>query len=132
MRKFALVLALASTAVASPALARDGSAYMGVDAGVMRPQALKLDFVSSVRTTPDAEELRHKWGWDADLVGGYDFGMFRVELEAGYKRANVKHVTLLAPAADVFGVPFGFLPADGRTSVGSGMLNALLDFGGNG
>src|SRR5690349_24004003 len=133
MRKFALVVALASTAIASPAFARDGSAYLGVDAGIMRPQALKLDFTTAgTGTIKDAYELRHKWGWDADLVGGYDFGMFRVEVEAGYKRAGVKNAILDASAARVYGLPFGLLPSDGRTTVGSGMLNALLDFGGNG
>ena len=28
-------------------------------------------------------------GFDVDVIGGYDFGMFRVEGELGYKRACI-------------------------------------------
>ena len=41
MRKF-LLAAVATAAVATPAIARDGSPYIGADIGVMKPQDTKL------------------------------------------------------------------------------------------
>ncbi|MEQ1688247.1 MAG: flagellar motor protein MotB, partial [Sphingopyxis sp.] len=43
MRKLAVALALASTALTSPALARDDSWYVGVEGGVMLVEDLSLD-----------------------------------------------------------------------------------------
>ena len=42
MRKLAISLALASTALASPALARDDQWYVGVDGGAMIVEDLSL------------------------------------------------------------------------------------------
>ena len=42
MRKLAVTLALASTALASPALARDDTWYVGVDAGASVVEDLTL------------------------------------------------------------------------------------------
>ena len=33
---------------------------------------------------------KHKMGYDVDVVGGYDFGMFRLEGELAYKKATRK------------------------------------------
>ena len=43
MRKLAVVLALASTALASPALARDNSWYVGVEGGAMIVEDIDYD-----------------------------------------------------------------------------------------
>lgn len=138
MRKLALVIALTSVAIASPALARDGSAYLAVDAGVVKPERLTLDYRNATTTVDKAVELRHKIGLDVDLVGGYDLGMFRVEIEAGYKRARVNDAGVLPDALFAQGLAVtpaeipGTFTADGRTTVGSGMLNALVDVGSDG
>ncbi|HZF42141.1 MAG TPA: flagellar motor protein MotB, partial [Sphingomonadaceae bacterium] len=42
MRKLAMVLALSSTALATPVLARDGSFYIGVEGGAMIVEDLDL------------------------------------------------------------------------------------------
>ena len=76
--------------------------------------------------------LRHKWGYDVDAVFGYDFGMFRVEGEFAYKRAQVKNVlvqdtvlhAVLAP-----GIGVADFNSDGNSNVLSGMINGLIDLG---
>ena len=86
----------------------------------------------------DVASVKYKTGYDVDLIGGYDFGMFRLEGELGYKRAKAKSlrvndafVTALNTGAgtDFFGGDFDI---GGKTSVLSGMVNGLVDFGGNG
>ena len=50
MRKLAIGLVLASTALASPALARDDQWYVGVDGGAI----LVADLALAIRTLPNA------------------------------------------------------------------------------
>lgn len=110
MRKLALAAALATSALATPALARDNSWYVGVDAGVLLVEDQDIRFNPGV-TVPDVDY--HK-GYDFDANIGYDFGSFRLEAEAAYKRAKV----------DLDKSGFG-----GAASALSFMLNGLLDFG---
>ena len=70
MRKFAIGLALASTALASPALARDDQWYVGVDGGAMIVEDLNLD----IGTVNDAATINTDKGYDFGGVVGYDFG----------------------------------------------------------
>src|SRR5258708_36592349 len=102
-----------------------------MDAGVMKPWSLDLRFTNSAVSVDNGERLRHKWGYDVDAVFGYDFGMFRLEGEFGYKHASLKSATV-APAA----LAAALIPAapttygsTGRSNVLSGMVNALLDLG---
>jgi len=125
MRKLAITVALATTAIAAPALARDGSPYVGVEGGVMLVEDTEYDYTDPTISIDNAYTLDHKTGWDADLVGGYDFGMFRVEGELGYKRASVDDVRVDALIANN-SFPYD---ADGHSTAWSAMLNALLDFG---
>ena len=75
-------------------------------------------------TLNDGVSIKHKTGIDADLIGGYDFGMFRLEAETGYKHASINSVSL---NESYFGVPRA--DAGGHTSALSAMANGLLDFG---
>lgn len=128
MRLPALAAALASTIIASPALAVDNAAYVGVDVGVMKPTTSKIDFDNGLISADNSIRLRHKVGWDADFVVGMDLGMVRVEFETAYKRAGMKSARIdPAPAAAVFALP-GRYDNDGRVKVASGMINALGDF----
>src|SRR5947209_10728795 len=131
MRKLVIAAALVSTALATPAFARDGAAYVGIDAGVMKANSLKLKFTNSATSVSDAVRLKHKWGYDLDAVFGYDFGMFRLEAELAYKHARVNRASF-APAA-LTATRAALTPtsysADGRDNVLSGMVNALLDLG---
>ena len=116
MRKLALAAVLATSALATPALARDNSWYIGADAGVVLVEDQDITFTpgnggAASNTVPGVDY--HK-GFDVDGNIGYDFGGFRLEAEAAYKRALV----------DLDKSGFG-----GSASALSFMLNGLLDFG---
>lgn len=115
MRKLALAAVLATSALATPALARDDSWYIGVDSGVTITEDQDITYTpgygAAASQTTSADY--HK-GWDVDGVIGYDFGGFRLEAEAAYKRAKV----------DLDKSGFG-----GAASALSFMLNGMLDFG---
>src|ERR1700761_1459455 len=101
MRKLAVAVALASTALATPALARDKAWYVGVEGGAMIVEDIHFD----INGAPDAMKIDHDYGYDVDGQVGYDFGMFRVEAEVGYKSANVSGIrsTLPIPAYNAGG-----------------------------
>ncbi|WP_345907671.1 OmpA family protein [Sphingomonas sp. UBA4815] len=130
MRKLAIVLALASTALASPALARDKSWYVGIEGGGMIVEDIDYD-VTGTRT--GVASVDHDYGYDVDAVMGYDFGGFRLETEVGYRRATVdgfSSTTLTNTGIGAGTVPAGnYDYAGGSTSALSFMLNGLLDFG---
>src|SRR6478672_7757957 len=143
MRKY-LLAAVAAAAIASPAAARDNSGYVGIEGGVMMPRDMNLDatvvYGGNLGTISYNEGISvdYKMGYDVDLIGGYDFGMFRLEGELGYKRAKLKSATvdnafltgINTPSGNTFGTTSFDL--NGHTSVLSGMVNGLVDFGGNG
>ena len=81
MRKLAIAMALASTALATPAVARDNSWYVGVEGGPMIVEDIDLDYDDGTLAINDAINIDHNTGFDVDLIGGYDFGAFRVEGE---------------------------------------------------
>ena len=92
-----LIAAAAAAVLAAPAMARDNSPYIGIEGGVLFPQKQNLD--GSVDfTNPAATDVgparigsvKGKTGFDLDIFGGYDFGMFRLEGELGYKQAKLK------------------------------------------
>ena len=127
MRKLAIAMALASTALATPAVARDKSWYVGIEGGVMLVEDTKFDlsydYEGQSYDFDDAFSIDHNKGVDIDLIAGYDFGLFRAEAEVGYKRAGIDdiQVSSLISDADVVG--------DGSVRVWSAMANVLLDFG---
>jgi opacity protein-like surface antigen len=127
MRKLAIAVALASTAVATPALARDGSGYIEADFGPMIAEDLSLDYNDGTLNIPGGARVDHKIGWDVGLVGGYDFGLLRAEGELAYKRAALDELSL-DPRISGINDNLGF-DLDGHASVLSGMINVLLDFG---
>jgi opacity protein-like surface antigen len=130
MRSIMIAAALASAAFATPALARDGSAYVGIDAGVESPSSLRLRMTNPRVSINNALQIKHKLGYDVDAVFGYDFGLIRLEGELGYKHADLKHAVMDQAAALQYGpIPGGCCDATGTDSVLSGMINGLLDFG---
>src|SRR3546814_7382227 len=70
MRRLAVAVALASTALASPALARDNSWYVGVGGGVMLVEDMDLD----IGSIDNAGTVEHRKGYDFEGTVGYDFG----------------------------------------------------------
>ena len=132
MRKLAVAMALASTALATPALARDDTWYVGVEGGGMIVEDLRFD----IGTVRGAGTIDHNYGYDVDGVIGYDIGRFRLEAEVGYKNATVDSYrsTVNTFVTGGNGAPSGIGPgtydyAGGRTTALSFMANGLLDFG---
>ena len=172
-----ILFASAALVIATPALAADGSGYVGLEGGVLFPQhmngtytstftqtaqspaagtaaaapgtgavgTLPTAFTTLPATTVGTAETRFKTGYDIDAIAGYDFGMFRLEGELGYKKANVKDfsqstafttavATGLTPTGTLtttaFTYPTGSLATfnlSDNVNVWSGMINALLD-----
>ena len=136
MRKLAIAVALASTALATPALARDKAWYVGVEGGAMIVEDIHFDITTGTTVTKDAAQVDHDYGYDVGGNVGYDFGMFRIEAEVAYKSANIKNwrSTLRTGAFNsaggaVFAVPGSYNYAGGTTSALSFMVNGMLDFG---
>jgi outer membrane protein OmpA-like peptidoglycan-associated protein/opacity protein-like surface antigen len=134
MRKLAVILALATTALSTPALARDDAWYVGVEGGAMLVEDIDFD----IGTTPRAAGVDQDAGWDVDASIGYDFGGFRAEAEVGYKQAgiNTYRSGLTTPVYLANGsigspqLPAGsFNYAGGQSSALSFMVNGVLDFG---
>jgi opacity protein-like surface antigen len=181
MRTYLLAVSVAA-AIATPASARDGSAYVGIEGGILLPNdnrgAFSTIFTQStqtpapgtaaaapgtgvVGTLPTAlatapasvtsgGTVEYKLGYDVDMIGGYDFGMFRVEGELAYKRSNFHRFTedqLFRSVVTTALVPTGTTTPTGQTvfvfptddaaafnlgrraTILSGMINGLLDFG---
>ena len=117
MKRYLLAAtALAAVAIATPASARDRSAYFGLEAGALFVSDTDVDFNAA---PADDLDIDHKMGIDGDIIAGYDFGMFRAEAELGYKRSEHKDYEDIVGAFD----------ADGRSSVYSIMANAMIDVG---
>ncbi len=140
MRNY-LLAAAAATVLASPAVARDGAPYVGIEGGVMWAKDFDVDvdgeFLFDNGETITEEDfsdeisLDHKTGIDLDMIAGYDFGMFRLEGELGWKKANLDEGE--SEALDDLDDE-GFLvdddfDLDGSTKALSFMVNGLLDFG---
>ncbi|MCA1654713.1 MAG: flagellar motor protein MotB, partial [Sphingomonadales bacterium] len=89
MRKllFATAASMAFAIPAAPAMAADGAPYVGIEGGLMKARPSDWDRRTSAGYF-DYLDVHHKLGYDVDGIVGYDFGLFRVEGEVGYKRAK--------------------------------------------
>lgn len=128
MRKLAIVMALASTAIAGPALARDKAWYIGVEGGA----AIVEDIKFTIAGVPDAATAKQKKAYDVDGIIGYDFGMFRLEAEVAYKESRADTYTNSVTTFRATGIapaPAGTGAYSGKTNALSFMINGLLDFG---
>ncbi len=140
-----LLAAVAAAAIATPAMARDNSAYVGIEAGVMAPRDTAIDTTNffPTTTTPsgtsrfdDAADIDYDLGFDGDLIAGYDFGPFKAEVELGYKRASIDHLSIDGPWLFAINSVLNVTPditdpefdIGGSASVVSGMVNGLFDF----
>ncbi len=150
--RYAILLATVLS-VASPAMAQDGGPYVGVEGGVAFPRSTDYDVSATrVQTVPTGNGLLgqtvtttntlyrngfnadYKTALDVDAIAGYDFGFLRIEGELGYKRTRVRNFSasnsLLADTntAPISGAAASSFPFGSRTSVLSGMADALLDY----
>ena len=131
MRKIALGMAVAATALAAPALARDGQAYFGADIGYADPEDHKVINGGF----DDGSEIQEDDGAALGAFIGYDWGAIRTEAELTYYKYFPDSVT-----AGVLGMPIydtvppyqrGDYEAIGNSKIVTAMANALFDIGGN-
>ncbi|WP_093298191.1 OmpA family protein [Sphingomonas sp. NFR04] len=133
MRKLAVTLALATTALSTPAFARDDAWYVGVEGGAMLVEDIHFD----VGASQDAvTQNNNHAGWDVGGTIGYDFGPFRAEAEVSYRRVSgdsirtAVGVPIVTGAGTAATFPAGSYENTGsKTSALSFMVNGLLDFG---
>ena len=84
-------------------------------------------------TFDDGYKVKYKTGYDIDAILGYKLGIFRLEGEAGYKRAKVKSLGVGAPLVSAVGTASGTTATAADFDVGNHigiktlMGNALLD-----
>src|SRR5687767_8399922 len=117
-----LLAAVAAITLATPAVARDGSPYVGVDLGAMIVEDGDLDYQGITGTFDGEVRTDHKTGFDGGIVAGYDFGMIRAEAEIAYKKAKIDETELDANIGPALG-------EGGKARSVSAMVNAMLDFG---
>ena len=113
--------AAAIAAIASPAAAQNSGGYAGIEAGVLFPKTSKIGLHSGGTTVGDVFRLHYNTGYDVDVIGGYDFGNFRLEGEVAHKRAGLDRLQEMSTPPDSFDV-------GGHVTVWSAMLNGLADF----
>src|SRR5688572_12097186 len=97
MRKIALGMAVAASAIAAPAVARDGQAYLEADIGAV----IENEFDVGIEGFEDAASIDHTDGWDLGAILGYDFGFIRAEVEGSYKEGDPDSIVSTAR-----GIPF--------------------------
>jgi opacity protein-like surface antigen len=120
MRKY-LLAAAAAAAITSPAMARDGTGYVGVDVGALLVEDIKIDLRTAAGQNLDDYAVGdHNFGYDVAANAGYDFGAFRAEAEVAFKRASHDEYNV---------APTLFNSVDGKSTSLSVMGNLLLDFG---
>jgi len=144
MRKFAIGLALAATALSSAATAKDKAWYIGLEAGVNLLQKQSLDISTANGATTVENSITHTYfpGFDVGGNVGYDFGGFRAEFALNYLRSKNRESNLLNPppaiphttaaGVNTVGIPLTqqYPNAGGTASALAFMLNGLIDFGG--
>ncbi|MEO0499815.1 MAG: OmpA family protein [Pseudomonadota bacterium] len=134
----------AATMLAAPAAARDGNIYVAGEGGFFFPTEIEFDIDDASGT--DEIEVDHNNGYDVAGRIGYDFGLFRAEIEGSRKVAQIFRT-------DLDGVPGGipgiadpvtnpglvgttlltdgaFTTSGGATRIWTAMANLLLDIGG--
>ena len=138
--RISLIAAAAAATLSAPVLAAEDGGYVGVEGGAMFAQHNKYDVVLNGDTRFDnGLRVKHKTGYDIDLIGGYKRGLLRIEGEGSYKRASLKDVRVdPALATAVSGINGGPVTGkdfrlNGHFSITSLMVNALIDknFGGS-
>ena len=86
IRRACAAALLASAMIATPAVARDRTLYLGVELGPMWANDTDFD-LDTTEGEFDFAKVDHKLGYDVGVIFGYDAGIVRAELDLSYKRA---------------------------------------------
>lgn len=125
---YKVLLASIAAIVATPASARDGDFYVGLDIGAAISPDSDATFVPAVGAGTSGEvSFGAGLGYEGAAVVGYDLGLIRLEAEASYKSAGVDSITSDFAVGTV--IASGTNPGTGDISALTIMGNALLDFG---
>jgi OmpA-OmpF porin, OOP family len=139
MRKYLFVSAAAAAlaAAATPAAAKDGQWYVEGDFGVTLPSDNDLDIVATSGTSVvdigNALDVDYRTGIEGALIGGRDFGMFRVEGEFGWRHSELANLDFSQEWIDAIEDITNSIVADDEveltrdSDVISIMVNGLLD-----
>lgn len=130
MRSILVGVAISAPALTGQAFAQDTGFYVGGELGATIGTETDQIYVpgTTAGTTGNAT-TDHELGLSGSAFAGYDFGMFRLEAEAGYVAADFDEITttgLLLPG----GTPPGTSAANGEVNAQLYMANAMIDFGG--
>lgn len=93
MTRFAVLLLAASAAFPGIAHAQDDSdrgIYAVARAGMSIEPQLKLDESDQPAGSTFDDKTKFKSGFNGEIGGGYDFGIFRIEQTLGYSSSGVK------------------------------------------
>jgi len=145
-----LLAAVATAAIATPAVARDGQGYVGVEAGVawVKSQSGDVDITYTPLDVPGGTpllpagqsfnnifDLDSHMGYNIGMYGGYDFGVFRLEGEVDWMHANLDDLSVDSDFIDAINAIASpdlvdtNVNVDQATSALAFMLNGLVDFG---
>ena len=128
MKKSLILLAGTAAIAAAPAHAREGQLYAGIEGGVSFEDQVDVD-IAATSPQENGAFADTNTGVDVDAVLGYDFGAFRLEGEAGYKRNSYDSLTV-ASSNLIPGVAAGtVVDNEDDLRILSGMVNGLLEFG---
>jgi len=102
------------TLIAMPAFA--AGPYVGGNVGAV---LLSTSSFAATDNAADGGELKNKTGFGLGLVGGFDFGTYRLEGEFAYRKNNNKEVTFTGDPTE---------PLTGDVSSMALMVNGYYDF----
>jgi iron complex outermembrane receptor protein len=116
---------------------RDKGFYLGLAAGAQKTAAGSFDIrarnLPATGLVKDGLQTRYKTGWEVAGTLGYDFGLFRTELEASHQQFELKQATLnstsipLDAAVRTVGT---YNEPSGTTRLLAFLANGLFDIGG--
>lgn len=126
---------LISTAISSPAWARDDSWYIEADAGVSSVDDMPLalsgtptNILTSLPIGTQVWQTGTKTGYDFGGIVGYDFGLFRLEAEGSFRHGGAdKLLAVSSGSASSFLTPGSTWDGSARQS--SVMVNGMIDIG---
>lgn len=130
MRAVLVAVAISAPALSTQAFAQDTGFYVGGELGATIATETDQTYTPGIGAgTTGALSTEHDIGLAGSAFAGYDFGMFRLEAEAGYLAADLDELTstgLILPG----GTPQGTATANGEAKAQLYMANAMVDFGG--
>ncbi|OZB17606.1 MAG: hypothetical protein B7X53_05765 [Hyphomonas sp. 34-62-18] len=127
--RIVLGAALSSALIAVPAAAQESGFYIGGELGAVISADSEQEYTPGATPgTTGSVSTDHELGFSGAAFAGYDFGMIRVEAEAGYQSSRVDKVNS-SFAAGAGTLAAGSQSASGDVTAQSVLLNGIWDAG---